>query len=408
MSECKKVLFVHYGDDWIRGSEQTLINLVSHLDKRRFHAVIWTNSPALHHRLKNQNAVSMLDKFTLLFGWRRPKFSVTNWFRLIWKARRLIQEHQIDIIHVNSGAPVQWMLPVAKLCGVPMVTHLHCDYPKRDRYTLGLHFSPFSVVVSKAISHSLLRDGYPKHKLAVIPNGIDIDTLNHTATLDTKAHLGLKPEAFLFVTLGSLIRRKGIDRLIDAVQLLHQKSKRAHLLVIGDGEQKQALINKVNRLDLADSVHFVGEQQNPISWLKGGCDAFISGARHEAFGLVIAEAGLANLPIIAPNIDGIPEVVCHNHSAVLYEPDSISNTVSAMERVIHSKPLRLWLGANAAKRVVQQFSVTTQVRAFEKLYTRIISKQITLKQITSKQITSKQVTSKHTTQSASIGAVQEK
>ena len=371
----KNILYVHYGDNWLRGSEHCLINLVTSLDSGSYRPFIWTNNRPLHELMLREGFQSFLSEFSLLLGWNKPKWSVSGWAKLVQEGYRLVKQHQIDLIHINSGAPCQWMVLVARLCRIPMVTQLHCAYPLRDRLSLGLHLSPKIITVSHAITHNLLADGYDHTRLAVIHNGIDIDKLDSAVSIDTKATLGLAKQSFLLATVGSLIPRKGVDRLIRCVSRLVPEYPDLHLLVIGDGPQKEALISLARYLDVSGHIHFVGEQSNVQSWLRGGADAFISGARSEAFGLVIAEAGLAGLPIIAPNVGGIPEVVRHNHSALLYEGKPIRSITSQITRVLESASLRIQLGSNARRSAVNRFSLQANTRAIMQHYRQQLSER---------------------------------
>ncbi|NMT19214.1 glycosyltransferase, partial [Vibrio parahaemolyticus] len=79
-----------------------------------------------------------------------------------------------------------------------------------------------------------------------------------------------------------------------------------------------------------ERVHFVGEQHNAGAWMCGNADAFISGAYEEAFGLVLGEAALAQLPIVAPKTGGIPELFEHNHSALLYQNSGMASLLNAI------------------------------------------------------------------------------
>ncbi|MDB1125717.1 glycosyltransferase family 4 protein [Vibrio algarum] len=374
MEQRKTILFVHYGENWIRGSEQALLNIIIHIDKEKFRPIVWTNCTALHNKLNSLSIPTQLDKFSLLFGWAKPKYSVSNWFRLIFKGCDLIRKNSVDIVHVNSGGPVQWMAAACKISNVPMLTLLHCDYTLRDRVSLGLYLSQKTVLVSEAISQNLRNDGYPSNRIKVIHNGIDLSLLTNTPIIKVKQRLNLSENSFLFVTIGSLIFRKGIDKIIKAMQDINCQSRDIHLLIVGEGEEKQTLSDQAQGLGLEKHIHFVSEQNRPIAWLRGGCDAFISAARSEAFGLVIAEAGLSALPIIAPNIDGIPEVVHHNQSAILYDPNNKYALPSAMLRLHQSKPLQNWLATNAHKRIVKNFSITQKVNDIELEYFTLINR----------------------------------
>ncbi|WP_052810314.1 glycosyltransferase [Vibrio renipiscarius] len=371
MKKKTNILYVHYGDDWIRGSEQCLIDLISHLDQQRFVPFVWTNNPALVPFLEEADIEYQLDTFPLLLGWTSPKMDVTHWLALVKKGRQLIQRYNISLVHANSGAPCQWMALAARLSQCPLVTHLHSDYQARDRVTLGLHLSPHVITASDAISQSLREDGYPQSKLSVVHNGVNVAKLSVQPEVDVRQRLGLQPEDTVYTTVGSLIARKGVDRIIQALRYLTLEYPNSHLVVVGDGEQKNQLIQLCEQLHLSKNVHFVGEQHNVAGWLKGS-DAFVSGARQEAFGLVVAEAAVAGTPIIAPFEGGIPEIVQHGESALLYVNQGYTPLLDMM-RCIHShKEQCLTLAQRAKKTVEQQFNHRRYVSEVEAIYDELL------------------------------------
>jgi len=373
MNTAKKVLYVHYGDNWIRGSERCLLDLIEQLNTDDFSPVIWTNNRALYQQTKEKNITSILSKFPLLFGWVAPKYSITGWIKLVWQACRLIRRHNIQLIHVNSGAPCQWMWLAAKICKTPMLMHLHSEYPLRDRLTLGFHLSPNIVTVSHAVSEKLLQDGYSNQRLQVIHNGVKQTSYDYSPAMNVKQQLGLSDTAFVFVNVGSLIPRKGVNKVIEAMETIVKTQPDAHLLLIGDGSERNALEKQAAQLNLNGNIHFVGEQTNVQQWLGGGVDAFISGAYQEAFGLVICEASLASLPIIAPEVGGIPEVVTHGQSALLYPCGNAPAMTQCMKRLISSPTLRSVLGENAYQRTLRQFSVSSYASNFQNAYLNLLA-----------------------------------
>ncbi|MFA0439322.1 hypothetical protein BCU70_05830 [Vibrio sp. 10N.286.49.C2] len=370
----KNILYVHFGDNWIRGSEQCLLQLIGSLETQRFCPIVWTNNPALHDKLISQGVSSYLDSFTLMMGGYQPNFDVKNWLSLVLKGRTLIRNNTVDAIHVNSGAPCQWMNLVAKYTKTPLVTQLHSDYLLSDRFWLAIHLSPTVVTVSHAISESLLSDGFPKQRLEVIHNGIaNPSVITHQPSW-VKDRLGIKHSTLLFATVGSLIHRKGIDRLLNALVTLKTTLNPPHLLIIGDGELNQALQSLATHLKVDNQVTFVGEQDNVAAWLQGGVDGFISGAREEAFGLVVAEAGLAQLPIIAPNIGGIPEFVTHNVSALLYDNDR--ELLDCWQTLIEQyDTLAPKISQQAHNYISNNLSIEANTHALQRVYDVMISNQ---------------------------------
>jgi len=369
MKNSKNILFVHYGDNWIRGSETCLIHLVASLDKAKYSPFVWSNCQPLIDHFEEQSVPAIYTPFQLLLGWKAPRFNVYQWGVQLKQAMSLIKRHDIDLVHINSGAPCQWMCIAAKLCSVPVVTQLHSDYQLRDRFTLGLHLSPNIACVSHDISKGLLSDGYPLDKLSVIHNGV---VQQRSSNKDVRATLGIPPSSFVFITVGSLIVRKGVDLIIQSLSRV-QKQRDSHLVVIGDGEDRENLTALAEDLGLASNVHFVGEKHDVADWLCSNVDAFISGARYEAFGLVLAEAGLAKLPVIAPRVGGIPEFIHHNRTGLLFDPNNpIDEMYHQMTRLMSDEQLRSELVNQLYHLTHSKLTVEANTQQFANLYRRVI------------------------------------
>ncbi|EKO3400400.1 glycosyltransferase [Vibrio fluvialis] len=367
-----KLLYVHYGDNWLRGSEICLLNLLKSLDTRRFKAILWTNNRMLHQKAQELGITSELDAFGILMGWREQRITLTQFFSQIARAKTLIRQYRIQLVHVNSGAACQWMWIAARICRVPMLTQLHSDYTLRDRFRLCLHLSPHVITVSKAISIRLSQEGYPLQNLSVVHNGIDIETLTEHPIQCVRQSLGINKSSTVIASVGSLIHRKGMDRLIQAVASLNRPD--LHLLIIGEGPEKPALKQLAAELKIAEQIHFVGEQSEVFGWLRGGVDLFVSGARDEAFGLVLAEAAAAGLPVIAPNVGGIPEVLQHQESALLYDPESPEQLPQYIADLLSDAKLATKLRQAALERVNARFSLQANTAALTSLYSQLLAR----------------------------------
>ncbi len=363
------VLFVHFGDHWLRGSEMCLLNLLQRLDSR-YQAFLWTNNASLAERTRTMGITTQLSDLSIPFSLdsSNRQWSMHTWRSQYHTAKQLIADWQIKLIHINSAAPCQWVIPASINRKIPAITQLHCHYNLHDRITLGIHFSPTIIGVSHAVTKSLIDEGYSQNRINVIHNGVPNPQPNIRFNL--RQQLNIASDARVMVTVGSLIQRKGVDRLIDAVAHLKARRFECQLVVIGDGPERDALQQQTKKLQADSIVHFVGEQSNVAKWLSGGADLFISGARSEAFGLVLVEAALAKLPIIAPNVGGISEVVEHQKSALLYcsEHCAHQSLTAAIERLFNQPRKAERLAHNAYLRAKQRFSLGNNQAQIERLY----------------------------------------
>ena len=367
------ILFVHYGDDWIRGSERCLLDLLNHLDRRQFKTVLWCNSQVLADEATALGIPVYCSKFSLLLSWQRPLFDIKAFGRLVRQGRKLVATHNIKLIHANSGGPNQWLNFVARAEGIPLVAHLHARYPLRDRLTLGLHQVTMAVAVSEPVAEQLRQDGSRADRIRVIANGIDTNTQDHQPPFDLRNLLNLRSQDFLIVTTGSLIGRKGIDLIIDAVKIMAGRGIPAHLAIIGDGPERTPLEEKVRQLSMNRTIHFLGECTNVAGLLRGGVDLFVSGAREEVFGLAIAEASLAGVAIVAPKVGGIPQVVVDGKTGLLVEPENSNALAEAMDVLYVMPERRQQMGDAGRQHVLNNFTITRNVQNFEELYRQLLS-----------------------------------
>jgi glycosyltransferase involved in cell wall biosynthesis len=367
------ILFTHYGDNCIRGSERCLLDLISHLDKSRFTPILWCNQPLMAEQAQNLGIKVYRSDFSLLLGWLSPKFSLSSYFNLVKQAGVLIKKHNIKVIHANSAAPCQWLVAPAKQYKVPLICHLHTFYSFRDRFTLRLYQANMVVGVSRYVTHSLLQDAMPKQRVCVIPNGIDIDRLEQLPRVDIRASLKLAKQDFVIATVGSLIKRKGIDLIIDCVAILSKQGLPVKLMVIGSGPQAHALQQQVSALALQNSVHFLGECENVFGVLKGGVDLFVSAAREEAFGLVLAEASLAKLAIVAPAVGGITDVVLDKETGLLVAAEDVQALSQAINTLYQTPQLRKQMAQAGFDHVMKNFTIRQNADRFASLYSSTIN-----------------------------------
>ncbi|WP_045498486.1 glycosyltransferase [Vibrio hyugaensis] len=366
MTTPKRILYVHYGDNWIRHSEVVLLDLLSRIDRDQFQPYVWTNCEPLIEKCHEMGIETQYSAFKLVGGWSTHRWDISAWNRLIKQGSELIDKHNIDLVHVNNGATCQWMCLAARMNHVPLVTQLHCHYGVRARFSLDIHMSPKLICVSQGMGQELIRDGYPEENLHVVHNGVSLD--RSEKSVDVKDYLGIPKNAFTFLSVGSLIKSKGFDRLIRAIHMHNYHQNNPHLVIVGDGEERKSLKQLTLDLGVEDRVHFVGQQNNKDAWMTGNVDAFISGAYEEDYGLAVGEAALAKLPIVAPKIGVIPELVEHNHSALLYPNHGMAGLLNSMQRMLNDAPLRNQLVHNAYQYATQHLTISASVNAIESIY----------------------------------------
>ncbi|MEZ4306917.1 MAG: glycosyltransferase [Polyangiaceae bacterium] len=144
-----------------------------------------------------------------------------------------------------------------------------------------------------------------------IPNGINARHIaDVVAKLDRKAKrasLGIAEDAFVVGNVGRLVEAKGQKYLLPAFAKVREKVPNARLVIVGYGVLEDELKAQAASLGLTDSVVFTGARLD-VPELLGTFDVFGFSSIHEAQGIAILEAMAAGIPVVAPAIDGIPDV----------------------------------------------------------------------------------------------------
>jgi len=370
----KRILYVHYGDNWLRGSEIVLLDLLKSAKANHYSPILWCNSKVLAKQATKLGIEVIIDDFVCIGYWTLPKWNFLQFVKLLIKAKKILTSYQISLVHCNNGAPCQWMTFVCKFTGIPLILHLHARYLYRDRLTLLFHGADSIVGVSKSVTQLFKENEFARHQLSTIYNGIAPLRAISRHPRDIRSELSAKASDFVILYVGSLIPRKSVHQLLYALNKLtsHDNVK---LAIVGSGSEQNKLTQLVLESDLSERVKFFPDNENMADWYSANVDCFISVPTEEVFGLTLAEASIAKLPIITTNISGINEIYTDKTNALLVSPGNTDELVSAIESLIENPFLRNKLAVNAHKHITQNFSINKQFNAFNNAYQSLLQKE---------------------------------
>lgn len=367
----RSILFVHHGGQWIRGSERCLIDHLAQLDRSRFEPVLWTNCMPLAAVVREQGTPVFEDRFTVLFGRDTPSFDVINSMRLVRRAAALVRERQVALVHCNASEGGQWMIPVAKAAGIPVVIQLHNESALRSRCVQLEHQATAIVGVSATMIEPHRAEGVPEQALRVVHNTVDPGRLAANPFI-ARESLGFERGQFVFASIGSLIRRKGFDVLLRALAGEPLRRTGAKLVIVGDGEERGALESLARDLGVADAVRFTGDLDAAPAIFRDVADAAVLSSHWEGLPLVLLEAGFFGLPCVSTNVGGVSELIEHDRTGLLVPPDDAAALGQAMARVVEQPALAARLAAGLRRRVTADMVSPTATRHLERLYDELL------------------------------------
>ena len=160
------------------------------------------------------------------------------------------------------------------------------------------------------------------------------------------------------LTVARLQPVKGHKYLLHALNLLRKKINfKFDLFLAGDGTELDFLKDLTAELNLTNMVHFLGNQsQSQVCDLLQKCDYFVLPSISEGLPIVLLEAMASSRLVIAPNVNGIPELVVDNETGLLFEPENTDSLALAIERAVSDSDKYSTLITAARSKVVNQFS----------------------------------------------------
>jgi colanic acid/amylovoran biosynthesis glycosyltransferase len=171
------------------------------------------------------------------------------------------------------------------------------------------------------------------------------------------------------LTVARLIRGKGIDVLLDAIALLRRRGVAAEADIVGDGPERERLLERIRELGLEPRVRLLGAaSQERVRDLLRGATVFCLPSFSEGVPVVVMEAMASGVPVVATRITGVPELVEDGRSGVLVPPGRADLLADALERVLSAPATeRDEMGAAGRARVEAEFTPARGARRLMEL-----------------------------------------
>jgi glycosyltransferase involved in cell wall biosynthesis len=169
----------------------------------------------------------------------------------------------------------------------------------------------------------------------------------------------------LFV--GRLDTPKDPLTMLRAAQEVLVEEPETFFTLVGDGEQYKICDTFVKDNHLENNIYLAGWQSDVTTYYRTH-HIFMASSIYEAFGLIFLEAGYYKLPVVATNVEGIPEVVEDKVTGLLSPPKNYHVLAQNVLRLIRNKEQRIYMGKMAYKRVTTMFSSIYMVKQYKKLY----------------------------------------
>lgn len=295
---------------------------------------------------------------------------------------RELRAFEADLLHTHTLAAANSLSRVAaRLASVPVISHLHIENHFRletrsllstlDNATARL--CARLVAVSESTREAYERQGYPRGRIEVLHNGVDLASEARAAGV--RGDLGLDDSSLVVALVGRLCDVKGQRELIRA--LVDVPGARA--VLVGEdleqaGEFRRVLEREADRAAVADRVVFAGVRDDVDAILEE-VDVVALPSWTEGLPLVALEAMAHGKPVVATPVGGTPEAVIDGETGIIVPPRDPESLAHALRRLQAEPALRERLGAAGRARVAERFSAADVSRRMLELYDEVAGRR---------------------------------
>jgi glycosyltransferase involved in cell wall biosynthesis len=203
-----------------------------------------------------------------------------------------------------------------------------------------------------------------------IPNGVDPEQFRPDTErrLEIRKNLNISDEAPVLITVAALQGRKGINKVLDVVNLLKITLPDIRYIVCGDGNEKdrESFFSKVRSLGLESHVLFTGNQKD-VAGFYNAADLFVFLPEYEGFGIVALEAMASQLPIVVSRGSAFPEILAEG-GGIMVDADAPARVAEEVNKLLKDREQYALMGKAGRASVLKKYSWDAVASQFERLF----------------------------------------
>ena len=292
------------------------------------------------------------------------------------------EEASLDLLHVHYAIPHSVSALLARMMSqrkrLPFITTLHgTDITLVGHDRSYLPITRFSIEESDgvtAISNYLrdrtVRDFDIKRPIEVIPNFVNCDLYARCADQSGRQRWAKNGEPILM----HLSNFRPVKRITDVVEIFAQVRAKipAKLVMMGDGPDRGSAEFLVRKKGLSKDVFFMGKQDR-VQEKLGLADLFLLPSEEESFGLAALEAMACEVPVVASNVGGLPEVVTHGVDGFLIPPHDIQAGAKYALEILTSPDRGRAMGKQARINARSKYCSNDVIPQYEAYYAKVLN-----------------------------------
>lgn len=289
----------------------------------------------------------------------------------------LIREHEFKMVHAHTPRSALVGAMAAKKWGVPFVFHVHSPTSRDSTRKVinwfnqrvenwSIRNAAKIITVSNSLKEHMVELGFEDSKITVVPNGVPMQ--------DDPIY-SVSDDPFVIGTVALFRPRKGTEILLEAVAKL-KRQYNVKVLAVGPFETEEYekhLKALVRELEIEDQVAWTGFTTNvdaQFSRMNLFCLPSLFG---EGLPMVVLEAMSHRVPVVASNVEGIPQAVRDGVDGLIAEAGDAADLADKIQSLIEERKLCETMSENAFDRQQQQFSDWSMARGLAQVYDELLA-----------------------------------
>ena len=308
----------------------------------------------------------------------------------LWKLFRIMRRERPDIVHTHMAKAGTLGRLAATFAGVPVRIHTFHGHVFQGyfrsfttRWFLAIERflakrSDCLVAVSDHVRQVICH----RYRLAsgervrVIPVGLHLapflELNGKSGTL--REELGLSPDVQLVGIVGRLVPVKNHAFFLQAAEALVQKNKNLHFVIVGGGEEEDALRRRVKERGLFRFVSFLGWRKE-LAEIYADLDLVVLTSLNEGTPVSLIEAMASGKAVVAARVGGVPDVVQDGVTGYTVSPGELGTFTERIERLLNDRLLREEMGRAGRRWVTEHFSKQKLLRNIRGLYEELLTQK---------------------------------
>jgi glycosyltransferase involved in cell wall biosynthesis len=299
-------------------------------------------------------------------------------FRCYKRVVQMVREHGYQVLHAHTPRTLMIGSMAAKRLGCPLVYHVHSpvgrDSNRGLMNRLNTTMEKYSlkrvdrmVCVSNSLQGYMEELGHPSEKLRVVSNGV--------APMESAQPRTASKGVWTIGTMALFRPRKGTEVLLDALKILKDKGTEVKLRAVGPFETPEyeaEIMKQVERLGIGDMIEWTGFQTD-VNQQLDLMDLFVLPSLYgEGLPMVVLEAMANAVPVVAANVEGIPEAVRDGVDGLIFEPANPQDLADKLTSIIGDDERLTQMSRSALRRQREKLSDAAMAEGVAKVYDELL------------------------------------